>query len=252
MSLPPKAAKEIPSYTKFVRIVHLLNLMQDGSGWMCILRTQSHLSLEHAAEVGPRTWKQFVSPEHHTNGRRACTYYKGLGECHGRGSGPYKGFSSWTSKSQQGGWWEEDKGRAWNVGSSSKALPMHSLCRESNPETPVIMILIFITTLLFGIGSVFIPLPPKAFEWRWKVPSEYLDRAKPSFYNQSLGGQMWCQPAVIALPPYVSVVRMKASLTGGALPFLVEGQWKEVFERFCQLYCGWAQNTWGETPRADT
>lgn len=174
MSLPPVAAKEIPSCTRFVGNVHLLNLRQDGSSWMNMhaKNTESSFSRAHC-RGGAKDVEAVVSAEHHTNGR-ACTYYKGGGggeKCDGRGSGPYKGFSPWTSKNQQGGWWEEDKGRAWNVGSSSKALPMPSLCGESNPETLMIMILIFITILLFGVGSVFLPLPPEAFEWRWKVPS---------------------------------------------------------------------------------
>lgn len=73
--------------------------------------------------------------------------------CTGRGSGPYKGFFPKNIKGlTKGGLVKEEKGKVWNVGSSSKALPIHFLCLESNPETPMIMILVFMTILLYYSG----------------------------------------------------------------------------------------------------
>lgn len=106
-----------------------------GTCWICILRTQRLLFLDQAAKLGLRMWKQLVIQERHTNGR-ACSYYKAWGNAVGENLAPIKDFPPWTSKNQQGGWREEDKGGPWNVGSSSKALPMHfSLLRIKSRDS---------------------------------------------------------------------------------------------------------------------
>lgn len=53
---------------------------------------------------------------------------KAWGNAVGEDLAPVKDFPHEHQRDQQGGWWEEDKGRTRNVGSSSKAFPMHPLC----------------------------------------------------------------------------------------------------------------------------
>lgn len=127
-------------------------------------KTRRLLFLELAAEVEPRAWTRFVSQEHRTNGR-ACSYYKGLGAAEGEDLAPLKDFPHEHQRINKGGF-----GRRTKVDLGMLALPQRHflcifLCWESNPETPMIMILIFITVLLFRVGSVFLPRQ-KAFEWR--------------------------------------------------------------------------------------
>lgn len=83
----------------------------------------------------PQRWEQFVNKDHHTDARVS------LGNERGEGLAPIKDHLPHPCELQrmdkEGG--GQDNGRAWNVGFSSKVLP---LCWESNPETPMIMTLI--------------------------------------------------------------------------------------------------------------
>lgn len=116
----------------------------------------------------------------------------------GEGLAPVKDFPH-EHQSIDKGEWEEDKSRGWNVGSSSKALPMHFLCRESNPETPTIMILIFITILLFRIGSVFSPQRRLSEDEKYQL--NILSEPSPLSVTKVFVGQMWHLLAIVALPP---------------------------------------------------
>lgn len=72
---------------------------------------------------GLRTWKQFVKQEYPTSGR-ACSYYKGLGECSGADLAPMKDFPHEHQRIDKGG-----SGRRTKVDLGMLALPQrHFLC----------------------------------------------------------------------------------------------------------------------------
>lgn len=119
---------------------------------------------------------------------------RALGECSGGGSGPYTGFSPQTSKNRQGGGWEEDKGRPWNVGSSSKALPMHfSLLR---------------------IKSRVSNDNDSHFYYRFIIPG-WLSVSSP---QRHLNKDKKCQVNILIEPSPCSVIKVLVDRCGASLP----------------------------------